>query len=175
MFDDNEDDFCFVYYECVCEKGGLNNHDDKEMEFVCLFVCLYWWELSRLCLIIVVIVCVWEWVIFFCNCSSIGEMTSRLTPERPNENVPHRPNPRQTWRKVFCLCLLLFAVLLFFVRHFCFSPLVRLVWAGNLSPILLFFIVLFFVFSRKNGVRFFVCFVLLSASFSYSSNQYLNY
>lgn len=61
----------------------------------------------------------------------------------------------------FLFCLLLFAVLLFFVRHFFFVSrlLVRLVWAGYLSRSLyLFFIVLFFVFSRKNGVRFFVCF-----------------
>lgn len=45
VFDDNEDDF-FVYFECVCVvKRGLNNHDDKEMEF-CLFVCIG--ELSRI-------------------------------------------------------------------------------------------------------------------------------
>lgn len=88
-------------------------------------------------------------------------MTARLTPERPNESVPHRPNPMTDVEEGFCFCLLLFAVLLFFVRHFF---LFLAFWFVSCEPEIsprsfyLFFIVLFFVFSRKNGVRFFVCF-----------------
>lgn len=38
--------FLFTLNVCVCVvKRGLNNHDDKEMEF-CLFVCIG--ELSRI-------------------------------------------------------------------------------------------------------------------------------
>lgn len=164
MFDDNEDDFCFVYYECVCEKGGLNNHDDKEMEF-CLFVCLYWWELSRLCLIIVVIVCVWEWVIFFCNCSSIGEMTSRLTPERPKRERASSTKSQTDVEEGF-VCLLLFAVLLFFVRHFCFSLFWFVSCEPEISPWFSYSLLFYFLFSlEKTAFGFlFVLFCFLPPS-----------
>lgn len=172
MFDDNEDDFCFVYYECVCEKGGWTITTTKKWSFVCLFVLVR--VFSTLFDNSSSSVCVWEWVILSVIVVVLvrwrrGSHLSDQTRTCLIDQIPDRRGGR------FFVCLLLFAVLLFFVRHFCFSLLVRLVWAGNLSPIFLFFIVLFFVFSRKNGVRFFVCFVLLSASFSYSSNQYLNY
>lgn len=61
----------------------------------------------------------------------------------------------------FLFCLLSFAVLLFFVRHFfLFLAFWFVSCEPEISPrsLYLFFIVLFFVFSRKNGVRFFVCF-----------------
>lgn len=151
-------------------KGGVEQ--SRRQRNGVLFVCLYWWELSRLCLIIVVIVCVWEWVIFFCNCSSIGEMTPRLTPERPNENVPHRPNPRQTWRKVFFVC--------YYLQFFCFSSAIFVshYWfvscEPEISPRFSYSLLFYFLFSLEKTAFGFL-FVLLSASFSYSSNQYLNY
>lgn len=73
---------------------------------------------------------------------------------------PHRPNPITDVEEGFVLFVIICSSFVFRPPFFFVSRLlVRLVWAGNLSRSLyLFFIVLFFVFSRKNGVRFFVCF-----------------
>lgn len=88
-------------------------------------------------------------------------MTARLTPERPNESVPHRPNPMTDVEEGFVLFVII-------CSSFVFRPpfffLFLAFWFVSCEPeisprsLYLFFIVLFFVFSRKNGVRFFVCF-----------------
>lgn len=85
----------------------------------------------------------------------------RLTPERPNESVPHRPNPMTDVEEGFCFVC-------YYLQFFCFSSAIFFLFLAfwfvsckpDISPrsLYLFFIVLFFVFSRKNGVRFFVCF-----------------
>lgn len=128
-------------------KGGIEQ--SRRQRNGVLFVCLYWWELSRLCLIIVVIVCVWEWVIFFCNCSSIGEMTPRLTPERPKWERASSTKSQTDVEEGFFVCLLLFAVLLFFVRHFCFSLFWFVSCEPEISPRLSYSLLFYFLFSLE--------------------------
>lgn len=143
---------------CVCVvKRGLNNHDDKEMEF-CLFVCIG--ELSRIELFNSVCVSVILFFCCFCNCSSIGERWQRGSHLSDQTRACLIDQiPWQTWRKV------LFVII---CSSFVFRPpfffLFLAFWFVSCEPeisprsLYLFFIVLFFVFSRKNGVRFFVCF-----------------
>lgn len=155
-----------IFSMCVCgEKGTITT--TKKWSFVFVLVSLLSLEFS---LIIVVIVCV---VVFceciLCNCSRLVRWAAHSTREwRPNQ-------ARQTWRKVV-LFVFLFAVLLFFVRHFFHSRVCEpksLLFCFMFHPLfcILFYFSLFMFCSRKNGVRF-VCFCFVSASFFFSSSYF---
>lgn len=148
--------FCFVWWrweddfvlftlnvsvcECVCFFCGERGvEQSRRQRNGVLFVCLYWWVAST-CSIVVIVVCVSD---FFSSSVIVVVLVrwQRLSLS-DQTRVPHRPNPK-TDVEEGCFVLLLFAVLLFFVRHFSFS-----FWfvscEPEISPLLLFFIVLLF-------------------------------
>lgn len=73
---------------------------------------------------------------------------------------PHRPNPMTDVEEGFVLFVIICSSFVFRPPFFLFLAFWFVSCEPDISPrsLYLFFIVLFFVFSRKNGVRFFVCF-----------------
>lgn len=145
----------FLYWWVVSTWFCFDNSSNSEC--VCVCVCV------RVCVISVIVVVLARWRRF-----TLSDQTS----------APHRPNQDRRGRKCCFILFCLFAVLLFFVRHFSLFWF-DTVWTGNLPPphhLFQLLILYCFIFAlEKTAFGFFCLFCLLSASFSYSSNQYLNY
>lgn len=162
---------------CVCVCGEQGNTTTKKWSFVCIgelpaglsflfdnssnSVCVCGCVgVSVICVIVVVLV-------------RDGQLTQRATKRR----MPHRPSVTDVEEVFF---IYLFAVLLFFVRHFVF------VWSTLpcepvissflfLIPIYVYFSLLLFALEKKRRSVFFVCLFLPPSSSRPTSNQYLNY
>lgn len=107
------------------KRGGWTITTTKKWSFVCLFVLVR--VVSTLFDNSSSSVCVR--VIFFCNCSSIGEMTPRLTPERPKRERASSTKSQTDVEEGFLFVC-------YYLQFFCFSSaiFVSRLWFVSCEP-----------------------------------------